>query len=445
MRTYFIETWGCQMNVHDSEHLEGRLKNLGLKPAQRAENADLVLLNTCSVREKPVQKIISRIGVISKFKTPPTIAVCGCVAQQEGEKLLKKSKHVGFILGPSQIGRVGEAIHALNSGTRSVITGFNDAADNNYETIFRKSSTRGMVTVIEGCNEYCTFCIVPYTRGREASRTVASIENEVRFLVSSGLKEIELLGQTINAYRCPETDTDFADLLALLATVPGLERLRYITSHPRHFTDELIEVLARYDNISKYLHLPFQAGSDRILKAMHRRYTRAEYIDLIGRIRGAAPGINLSTDVIVGFPGETEDDFLETMSLLKEIRFGQVFAFAYSPREKTPAALYEQSVSEADKKNRLHRLFELTDQISSEVNHELIGREMNVLIDGESRKSNSDWQGRAEDNRVVNFPKVGRHEVGDIVKVVISRAPAHSLAGEMKNSGNSLPMHMMQT
>jgi len=429
------------MNVHDSEHLEGRLKSLGLNPASRAEEAELVLLNTCSVREKPVQKIISRIGVLSKFKIPPTIAVCGCVAQQEGENLLKKSPHVGFILGPSQIGRVGEAIHALKNGTRSVITGFNAAADDNYESIFRKSSTRGMVTIIEGCNEYCTFCIVPYTRGKEASRPASSIENEIRFLVGSGLKEIELLGQTINAYCCPETGIGFADLLAQLAVMPGLHRLRYITSHPRHFDDKLIDVLASHNTISRYLHLPFQAGSDRILKAMHRRYTRAEYVDLIGRIRSAAPGINLSTDVIVGFPGETEEDFLETLSLLEELRFGQVFAFAYSPRKNTPAALYDQTVPEADKKTRLHRLFEMTDRISSEVNHELIGRKMKVLIDGESRKSAADWQGRAEDNRVVNFPKVGQCTVGDIVNVTISRATAHSLCGEMSDNPQVLPLH----
>jgi tRNA-2-methylthio-N6-dimethylallyladenosine synthase len=440
MRSYFIETWGCQMNQHDSELIEGQLRESGLRRAHSAGEADLVVLNTCSVRERPMQKIVSRVGVLEKLAPSPVIGVCGCVAQQEGASLLARSESVGFVLGPGQIGRVGEAVRAVEQGERAILTGFNAEGEHNFSTIFRKSSTRGMVTVVEGCNEFCTFCIVPYTRGRESSRSMADVLTEVRSLASSGVKEIELLGQTINAYLCPESGADFADLLGAVAEVPGLCRVRYITSHPRHFNDRLIDVLASNPKVSRYLHLPVQAGSDTILERMHRRYTRDEYVELIGRLRTAVPDINLSTDVIVGFPGETEEDFLQTMKLLKRLRFGQVFAFAFSPRPGTPAAKYGDQVSEVVMKERLHRLFELTDQISQGLNQELVGSTVAVLVDGDSRRDPNDWQGRGEDNRVVNFSKTGHETIGDVVAVRIRRAGAHSLVGDREDGVNRLPV-----
>jgi len=438
MRSYFIETWGCQMNQHDSELIEGQLRERGMVAASEPCDADLVILNTCSVRERPVHKIVSRIGALEKMSNPPTIGVCGCVAQQEGAELLKRSPSVGFVLGPGQISRVGEAVRAVQQGGRSVLIGFDAERDHNFHTIFRKSSTRGMVTAVEGCNEFCTFCIVPYTRGREVSRTLPDIVNEVGHLAATGLQEIELLGQTINAYKCPETGSDFSDLLAEVATIPGLARVRYVTSHPRHFNSRLIDVLARNPKVSRYLHLPFQSGANEILDRMHRRYTREEYLELVAHLRRAVPDINLSTDVIVGFPGETEEHFQQSLDLLQEIRFGQVFAFAFSPRPHTPAARYDDQVEEAAKMDRLHRLFALTEQISSELNQELVGRDLPVLIDGDSRRNPDHWQGRGEDNRVVNFAKCGREEVGDIVDVRITRAGAHSLVGE-RTSGDGRP------
>jgi tRNA-2-methylthio-N6-dimethylallyladenosine synthase len=440
MRSYFIETWGCQMNQHDSELIEGQLREQGLVAADQADDADVVILNTCSVRERPVQKILSRIGSLEKIDQPPVIGVCGCVAQQEGTVLLSKSPRVGFVLGPGQIARVGEAIRAVGQGGRPVLTGFDAAREHNFQTIFRKSSTRGMVTVVEGCNEFCTFCVVPYTRGRELSRPISNVSREIRHLAATGLKEVELLGQTINAYRCPETGADFADLLEEMAGIPGLARVRYITSHPRHFSQRLIDVLAKHPHVSRYLHLPFQAGANEILNRMHRRYTRQEYLDLVNRLRQAVPEINLSTDVIVGFPGETEEHFVQTLGLLEEVRFGQVFAFAFSPRPKTPAARYGEQIDEPVKKDRLHRLFALTDEISSELNHELVGREVPVLIDGDSRRNSDHWQGRGEDNRVVNFAKTGREAIGDIVDVHITRAGAHSLFGERCSGDGRLPV-----
>lgn len=434
MKTFKIETWGCQMNSHDSERLEGLLRSHGMTPVEETADAELVLLNTCSVREKPVQKILSRIGELAIMDNRPAVGVCGCVAQQEGKKLLKRSQTVNFVLGPGQIGRVLEAVRAIEQGQRTLFTGFDPEEDYNFQTIFRKSSTRGMVTVMEGCEEYCTFCVVPYTRGREVSRSAEDIIYEIQGLTAVGVREIELLGQTINAYVCPESNTSFAQLLSRASDIEGVKRLRYVTSHPRHFGPDLIKVLSEKPNVSRYLHLPFQSGSNPILKRMNRKYTREDYLSLISDIRKAVPDISLSTDAIVGFPGETEEDFLQTLEVLEHLRFGQVFAFAYSPRPKTPAGKYADQIEESVKKERLHRLFELTDRISTELNRAMVGSVVSVLIDGCSRRTESDWQGRGDDNRVVNFPATGQEGIGDIVDVEITRAGAHSLYGLVEGS-----------
>ncbi len=442
MKTFKIETWGCQMNSHDSERLEGLLRGLGMDAVEESSKADLVLLNTCSVREKPVQKILSRIGELERFDNRPAIGVCGCVAQQEGERLLKRSKSVNCVLGPGQVGRVLEAVRAAKQGERTLFTGFDPEEEYNFQTIFRKSSTRGMVTVMEGCEEYCTFCVVPYTRGREVSRPADDIIREIEGLTAVGVREIELLGQTINAYVCPTTHTTFAQLLSRVSDIQGVKRLRYVTSQPRHFGPDLIQVLSEKPNVSRYLHLPFQSGSNSILKRMNRKYTREEFLTLIDDIRFAVPDLNLSTDVIVGFPGETETDFLQTLEVLEHIRFGQVFAFAFSPRPNTPARKYSDQVDESIKMDRLHRLFSLTDRISTELNNAMVGSVVSVLIDGFSRRTEQDWQGRGEDNRVVNFPATGREGVGDIVEVKIVRAGTHSLYGQAigGSGGPALPV-----
>ncbi len=439
MQTYLIETWGCQMNQHDSEYLEGQLRALGLSPASSSASPDLVLLNSCSVREKPVHKIISRIGELAKAPAPPVIGVCGCVAQQEGEKLLARSPAVAFVLGPGQNGRLADALRLVSQGRRPVLTGFDAEQEYSFHTIFRTSSTRGMITVVEGCNEFCTFCVVPYTRGREISRSLEDVLAEAQHLAATGLKEVELLGQTINAYRCPLSGADFAELLDRVASVAGLERVRFITSHPRHFSDRLIDVLARHSKVSRYLHLPVQSGSDHILGRMHRRYTREQYVDLIDRLRARVPDVNISTDVIVGFPGESDAEFTDTLDLLERIRFGQVFAFAYSPRPRTPAARYAAHVPAEVVSRRLRSLFALADTISLELNQALVDSVVPVLIDGPSRRGQGQWQGRGEDNRMVNFPRLGAERVGDIVRVRIDRAGAHSLVGEIVADAACLP------
>ncbi len=435
MRSYFIETWGCQMNVHDSERLEGQLLSLGLGPSPSAEEADLVLLNTCSVREKAAQKIINRIGELGRLPEPPVVGVCGCVGEQEGEALLARSGAVGFVLGPGQISRLGDALVAASAGQRLALIGFGTDSGHHPGPVARRRSTRAMVTVIEGCAQHCTFCVVPYTRGPEVSRPADDVLAEVRSLVSTGAREVELLGQTINAYRCPIRQSGFAELLTAVAEIPGLERLRFVTSHPRFFDDALIEAIARHPNVSRYLHLPVQAGSDRTLRRMARRYTRDQYLDLVNRIRSRIPDVNLTTDVIVGFPGESDEDFEATLDLLARVRFGQVFGFIYSSRPRTPAGRLEDHVPEPVSRSRLNHLFALTDSICAELNAALIGRILPVLIHGTSRRSPSDWQGRAEDNRVVNLPRCRGEQVGDIVDVLITRAGAHSLVGEISQEG----------
>lgn len=430
------------MNVHDSERLEGLLRSHGMDAVENTSGAELILLNTCSVREKAVHKIMSRIGELERLNPRPTIGVCGCVAQQEGEALLKRSSAVGFVLGPGQIGRVLDAVRAVEQGERTIFTGFDPEEDYNFQTIFRKSSTRGMVTVMEGCEEYCTFCVVPYTRGREVSRPADDIIREIEGLTGVGVREIELLGQTVNAYVCPETQTTFAQLLSRVSDLEGVRRLRYVTSQPRYFGPDLIRVLSEKPNVSRYLHLPFQSGSNQILKKMNRKYTREDFLTLIDDIRLNVPDLNFSTDVIVGFPGETDEDFLQTLDILETVRFGQVFAFAYSPRPNTPARKYPDQIDESVKKQRLHRLFEMTDRISTELNQALVGTIVSVLIDSHSRRTEKDWQGRGEDNRVVNFPVTGRESVADIVDVKITRAGTHSLYGQIVGweSGLALPV-----
>ncbi len=440
LRTYFVETWGCQMNQHDSELIEGQLRASGLAPAAGSDGADLVILNTCSVRERPMQKIVSRIGVLARRSPPPLIGICGCVAQQEGKALLQRSDAVAFVVGPGEVGDLSGTLRAVANGERPVRTAFDSSSGHHTDPVVRRHATRGMVTVVEGCNEFCTFCIVPYTRGRERSRPVTDVLTEVHSLADSGLREVELLGQTINAYRCPATGADFADLLAEIAAVPELARVRFVTSHPRHFTPKLVRTMAAHPKVSRYLHLPFQAGSDRILKAMHRRYTRADYLDLVRDLRASIPEINLSTDVIVGFPGEDDGDFNDTLDVLEKVRFGQVFAFAFSPRPRTPAATYTPRVPNDVAKQRLQRLFDLSERITLELNSELIGSRVPVLVDGESRRDERAWQGRGEDNRVVNFAKTGTESVGDIVEVRITAASSHSLQGVRHDAPSPLPV-----
>jgi tRNA-2-methylthio-N6-dimethylallyladenosine synthase len=334
-----------------------------------------------------------------------------------------------FVLGPGQVAQLGRALDTVAVGERISATGFGESQDYDAHLIARGAGARQYVTVIHGCDQHCTFCIVPYTRGREASRPIVEIVLEVEDLVARGTKEITLLGQTINAYRCPSTAADFGDLLAAVGSVPGVWRIQFVTSHPKFFTDKMIEAMARTARLGSYLHVPFQAGSDAVLKHMHRGYTRAQYLDLVGRLRAAMPEVTLSTDVIVGFPGETEEDFAATLEVASQVRFGQLYGFIFSPRPRTPAARYPGRVARAVAGERLERLFAVQNAVQLGLNQALIGRRFEVLVDGPARRGSRAWQGRGPDNRVVNFPEWPGIRAGQVEGVTITGATAHALLG----------------
>jgi tRNA-2-methylthio-N6-dimethylallyladenosine synthase len=428
MKTYFIETWGCQMNELDSERLSGNLRLRGYRRTDDENRADLILLNTCSVRDKAEQKVFSRLGRLREIKreTGARIGVCGCVAQQEGERILERAPWVDFVMGP---GNVGHLDAVLEQGTKVAI---DFPEDRNYDSfaIDRAHPTKAWVTIIEGCNKNCTFCIVPTTRGREVSRPFDDLLAEVRAAVESGRVEIELLGQTVNAYRCPSSGRDFGALLSAVAEIPGVVRLRFTTSHPAEVNDSMIVAMRDHANISRYLHLPVQSGSSRVLRRMKRLYTREKYLEIIARLREAIPGMHFSTDIIVGFPGETEEDFLETLSLIREVGYGSLFAFKYSPRPGTPSLRIGEAVDDAVASDRLQRLFELHESIKRERLESYRGRVVPVLVEGPSKHDPGMLSGRTDDFWVVNFHGNPATPLGSILGVRIDSAQHHTLRGE---------------
>ena len=438
---YHIETWGCQMNELDTQRLAGQLEQQGFARADSADGADVILLNSCSVREKAEHKAYSRLGeyrLLKKDKPDLKIGFCGCVAQQEGERALQRVKDLDFVVGTGRVGEFSKVFRQVQAtGERLVAVGFPDDREYDLDSISRDGQYKGMVTIVEGCNKRCTFCIVPTTRGPERSRTMAEILAEVEALVTRGFREIELLGQTVNHWVEPErgeaAGADFADLLDAVARVPGVERLRFVTSYPRDFTQDMVDQFARHANISGYLHLPVQSGSNAVLRRMGRGYEIDSYYDLIDRLRIARPNLNLSTDIIVGFPGETEADFQATMDLLERVRYGSVYAFKYSPRPGTPALrLKDAPVPEAEADRRLQALFALQGQIQREFNESLVGERVDALVTGPSKQPGY-WNGRTDCHRVIHFPEQGEAAVepGSIIPVDVVRANAHSLMGRI--------------
>jgi tRNA-2-methylthio-N6-dimethylallyladenosine synthase len=435
-RRFFIETWGCQMNELDSQRMAGQLMQQGILPTREVEDADIILLNSCSVREKAEQKVYSRLGEYRRFKRGGRggdllIGLCGCVAQQEGERALSRVPDLDFVLGPARVGELQEVIAKRRAGERVVATGFPQSRQYEIDAVSRQGEYKGMVTIIEGCNKNCTFCIVPRTRGPEMSRPSQDILREVRHLVDYGFQEIELLGQTVNHWREPGGDWDFADLLDAVARTPGVQRLRFITSYPRDFTPRMVEQLGKHANICPYLHLPVQSGSDSVLRRMGRGYTRADYLDLVGQLRDARPGLALSTDLIVGFPGETADDFERTLDLVREVRFSEFYAFAYSPRPGTAAPRLSDPVDPEVASERLQRLFQLQDEIQREVNQDLVGKEMDVIVTGWGRQPGSQI-GRTSCHRVIHFAAGSDPTaLGSLTRVAVESAAPHSLQGRL--------------
>ncbi len=430
-RTVFVETWGCQMNELDSRRFVGLMAREGYLEAASLDEADLVLLNTCSVRDRAEQKVydyLGRIAARKRVRPGLLLGVCGCVAQQEGEEILRRSPAVDFVLGTGRIELLPSIVRRVEKeGERPVEVGFDmDEVAYTPGAVARTLAHRASITIIEGCNKNCTFCVVPMTRGRERNRRLTEIVDECRRLVGEGVVEIELLGQTVNAYTDPATGERLSTLLRAISGIAGLRRLRFVTSHPRDFDDDLIAAMAESAVVCPALHLPYQSGSDRILGRMKRQYTRGEYLDLIGRLRAAIPGIAMSTDIIVGFPGETEEDFAATISVLDEVRFSSIFCFTYSPRPRTAAARWDLDVPVRVAQDRLARLNDHQQALQLQANEALVGKVLEVLVEGSDRTGQR-VSGRSPFNHLVHIDGIPGTSAGTFVMAVVEKGLANSL------------------
>ena len=423
------------MNVSDSELVSNQLEKIGYTMSKTVENADLIFLNTCSIRERAEETVHNRLDslhYLKKNNPKVIIGVIGCMAQNLKNELLESKPYVDIILGPDSYRRISDIILSRNNDSNHIV----DTKLSKYEVYdnmfpSRKDGVNAWVPIMRGCDKFCTFCIVPFTRGRERSRSIASIIKEVEVAVSNGFVEITLLGQNVNSYLTPHGD--FVVLIEEVAKVKGVERIRYTSPHPQDITEDLLKIMTKYENICNYVHLPLQSGSDRILKNMNRTYTKKQYLDLVGLIRSYMPDCSISTDIIVGFPGETEDEFEETLDLVKKVKFDFSYTFKFSSRPGTKAAEYTNQIDEKTKQNRLERLITIQNKIRLEVNQERIGSIQKVLIEKESKKSNLFWSGRTEGN-IWTIVKKNGEKVKDIIDVVINDAQGVTLFGENLNN-----------
>lgn len=436
-RTYEVRNFGCQMNEHDAEKLRGMLHEMGYVP-NMDEVPDLIVFNTCCVRENAEEKVYGHIGSLKSVKREKEdmiIAVCGCMTEQEHvvEEIRKKYENVDLVFGTHNLHRFPELLHnCIFNNTRVYEISRTEGEVVEGVPVLRESDFKAWVTIMYGCNNFCSYCIVPYVRGRERSRSVNDILQEVIELDKAGVKEITLLGQNVNSYGHDRSDgMDFATLLKLICDSTNIPRIRFMTSHPKDLSDDLIEVMAKYEQICRHLHLPVQSGSTRILGRMNRKYTKEKYLDLVRKVKEKIPGIALSTDIIVGFPGETEEDFNETLSVVEEVRFDSAFTFIYSKRTGTPAAKFEDQIPEEVTKDRFNRLLESQNRISREINESFVGRNVEVLVEGLSRTNVRKYTGRTEGNKVVNFDRIDDNLdlTGRIVTVRIDSAQTWSLNG----------------
>ena len=437
MKTFYIETFGCQMNVHDSEKVIGTLISQGYLQVATPEEAELVFYNTCSIRDKAEQKVFSRLQQFKKeHGKGKTFAVLGCVAQQEGEKIFEKAPHVSLVCGSASYNRLPQMLVQLEAGNRRV-TGLALDTEETFETPLtrRDNPHRAYITIIEGCDKSCAYCVVPFTRGPERSRTSASVLSEARQLAEMGYTEIQLLGQNVNSYRDPSSaGWDFATLLRNVGQVPGIRRVRFTTSHPRDFVKGIIEAIEDNPALCNHVHLPVQSGSSRVLASMQRLYTRDEYMRRIEWMKAARRPIAITTDIIVGFPGETEDDFEATLGLLEAVEYDSVFSFKYSRRPNTPALTLPGQVPEEEKGRRLTILQERQRAIQVRRNAAYVGAVEESLVEG-FNKATGQWIGRTSQNKTLNFLRPGAAEdlLGRYVDVRVTRAGPNSLAGECVN------------
>lgn len=434
-KTFFIKTYGCQMNERDSETIAGILRARGMTEAPDVREADIILVNTCTVRDKAEQKVYGLLGRLRERKeeNPDLIlGICGCMPQQQkvATHIQRRFPFMDIIIGTHNLNNLNTYLEQVLKERQQVLEVWEQRAEEELDLPAKRAGNlKAFVNINWGCNNYCSYCIVPYVRGREKSREPQTIIHEIEDLAAQGFVEITLLGQNVNSYgKDLPKKPDFADLLGRVNSVDGIERIRFMTSHPRDVNDHLIETMAKLPKVCDHLHLPLQAGSDRILSRMNRGYSAAHYLDIVKRLRAAVPGIALSTDLIVGFPGESEAEFQETLDLVKEVRFDSAFTFMYSPRKGTPAAKLKGQLRTSEKKERLQRLIKVQNQISWEINQELLGKTVQVLVE---EHSGSTGKGRTTGNKLIFFES-GRDLTGQLVDLKITQAKTWSLAGELE-------------
>jgi tRNA-2-methylthio-N6-dimethylallyladenosine synthase len=434
-KKYFLRTYGCQMNVHDSEEIVAIVENLGFTSVDTLEDADLVILNTCAIRENAHDKVFGYLGRLKHLKRENPdllIAIGGCMPQQSSvaEEIQKKHPYVDIVFGTHNIGDLGRMIKDAKKSQEIEVYSIEG---NVIENVLykRDSSITAWVNIMYGCDKFCTYCIVPYTRGKQRSRKMEQILKEVQDLKNQGYQEVTLLGQNVNAYgKDLEEPVSFATLLQEVADI-GIPRVRFVTSHPWDFTEEMIDVISKYDNVMPYIHLPLQSGSSRILKLMGRRYTKEEYLELFRKMKSRIPGVAITTDIIVGFPGETEEDFESTLDVVRACEYDGAYTFIFSPREGTPASKMKDDTPMSEKEERLHRLNELINSYSNQKNQEYVGKVVSVLIVGVSEKDSNKVYGYTETMKLVNVV-ASKDMIGKIIPVLITDAKSFSLDGEMK-------------
>ena len=432
-KTFYLETFGCQMNAHDSEKVVGTLLSQGYRQVETVEEAGLVLYNTCSIRDKAEQKVFHRLADYKKLhKEGKKFGVLGCVAQQEGEKIFERAPYVSMVCGSASYRNLPQMLVQIEAGN-SRVTGLDDReTDECFETEFtaRTNPYRGYITIIEGCDKFCAYCVVPYTRGKERSRTSDSVLAEARQMAELGYTEIQLLGQNVNSYKDPAGKLSFAELLAAVGQVPGIRRVRFTTSHPRDFGRDIIEAIDAVPTLCDHVHLPVQSGSTRVLDAMQRLYNREQYMERISWMKAAKRDISITSDIIVGFPGETEQEFEETLSLLEQCQYDAIFGFKYSPRPNTPALNMEDAIPDSEKSRRLTVLQEKQREIQRHRNQNHINQVLEVMVEGR-REDRGQWVGRSSQNKVVNFTGSGDCMPGSYTSVRITSVFPNSLVGEL--------------
>ena len=447
-----IKTWGCQMNEYDSSKMADLLHSThGLELTEVPEEADVLLLNTCSIREKAQEKVFHQLGrwkELKKNNPNLLIGVGGCVASQEGEHIRTRAPYVDIVFGPQTLHRLPEMINQIRGGKSSVVDiSFPEIEKFDCLPEPRAEGPTAFVSIMEGCNKYCTYCVVPYTRGEEVSRPVDDILFEIAQLAAQGVREVNLLGQNVNAYRGPTFDGEictFAELLRLVAAIDGIDRLRFTTSHPIEFTDDIIDVYRDTPELVSFLHLPVQSGSDRVLTMMKRGHTALEYKSIIRKLKAVRPNIQISSDFIVGFPGETNEDFEQTMNLIAQVNFDMSFSFIYSARPGTPAADYPDDVTEDEKKQRLYLLQQRINNQAAQFSRAMLGTKQRVLVEGPSKKDIMELTGRTETNRIVNFQ--GTPEmIGKFVDIKITDVFTNSLRGEVVRTEDQMGLRVLQS